>query len=138
MNDETPTILRVEPIDYNAPGSLKLERDRRRLSTEYLATIAAYNDAADAFNAARTAMLDQPDAASLLSTLETAANALQSARDAMNVAREAYHAHLMTRMTTNDGTSVSDALDRISMNDFTALVTHDVETVVIPKVGAAN
>ena len=134
--EETRLIL--PPIDHAAPGSRKLEKERRRLSGAWIDAREAYNETVDDMNEARDALLASPESVEARETLE---REVARNRDAMKVlvdARENYHEYLIGRMTTSDGTSVADALDQISQNDFDLLVTLDVESVVIPKAGAGT
>jgi hypothetical protein len=134
--DETRLIL--PPIDHAAPGSRKLEKERRRLADAWIVAREAYNECVDDVNEARDQLIAHPDNADAAAQLEKDLERLNTHRKALGVARENYHEYLIGRMVTNDGTSVDEALDRISQNAFDALVTLDVESVVIPKPTAGS
>jgi hypothetical protein len=134
--ESTETRLILPPIDYAAPGSRRLEKERRRLSGAWIEARDTYNETVDDLNEAREALLANPEHEGAKETFEREVARNRAALRALAEARDNYHEYLIGRMTTNDGTSVADALDAISQNDFDLLVTMDVESVVIPKVGA--
>jgi hypothetical protein len=134
--DETRLIL--PPINHAAPGSRKLEKERRRLADAWILAREDYNETVDDVNEARDQVIAYPDNADAAKQLEKDLERLNTQRKRLNQVREDYHAYLISRMVTNDGTSVDEALDRISQNDFDALVTLDVESVVIPKPTAGS
>lgn len=138
MSESSELRLTIAPIDYAAPGSRRLELTRQTLSRAFTSAIEVYNESIDAMNDARDLVVADPANADGVLALEAAIAAVTTTRAALAASREAYHQHLIGRMTTSDGTSVDDALDMISWDDFSALVRSDVESVVIPKVGAAS
>lgn len=136
----TETRLILPPINYAAPGSRQLEIERRRFAGAYQEAVSEYNETIDDLNDAREAVIANPDPTNLdaHTALKHELARHKAEQKRLDEAREAYHQHLIGRMTTNDGTSVDEALRFISYDDFLALCRSDVESVAIPKPSATS
>ena len=128
-----PTRLIVAAIDPDAPGSFQLDRQRREINAQIEETIDDFNALVDPFNELREAVAAHPENEEYAAQLTETASRLSTARQAMEAARDRRRQFLISRLSTNDGTPVEAALERISLSQFEALISGVMDGIIVPN-----
>ena len=133
LQPKPPTQLIVAAIDPDAPGSFQLDRQRREINAAVEQAVDEFNALVDPFNELREALIAEPDNADWQAKMEETASRLAAARLAMDAAKDRRREFIVSRLETNDGTPVEDALARISLRSFEQLVTGVMHQVIVPN-----
>lgn len=149
MNEETPTneptndtpkstILIVRGVDFDERGSFKSNRARKRLFNAWREAANIHDALIDDLNALDAAVTRDPDNADLIAQRMDVRRKFETAKLQVEAAREALEDFYIARATTNDGTSVEDALEDATASQIWSMAMLDGGVSVIPKATTAS